>query len=112
VCVLALTWLAAAALAAGDPPFRPDIPRAWDDQAVSTMELPLAQRDRSPRYMTSAEYYALKVRPIYRSYPMYAPGREPAGYLESLRQKDPEIIFDASSLHTKADWIQAASGRI
>jgi hypothetical protein len=107
VYVLALTWLAAAALAAGDPPFHPDIPRAWDDQAVATMELPLAQRDRSPRYMTSAEYYALKVRPIYRSYPMYAPGREPVGYLESLRQKDPEIIFDASRLRTKADWIQA-----
>jgi hypothetical protein len=64
VYVLALTWLAAAALATGDPPFHPDIPRAWDDQAVATMELPLAERDRSPRYMTSAEYYALKVRPI------------------------------------------------
>ena len=41
------------------------------------MELPLVQRDRSPRYMSSAEYYALKVRPIYRSYPAYAAGREP-----------------------------------
>jgi mono/diheme cytochrome c family protein len=71
------------------------------------MELPLAQRDRSPRYMTSAEYYALTVRPIYRSYPVYAPGREPAGYLDSLKQKDPEIVFDPSKLHTKADWIRA-----
>jgi hypothetical protein len=57
--------------------------------------------------MTSAEYYALKVRPIYRSYPAYAKGREPAGYLESLKEKEPEIIFDPATLHTKEDWIQA-----
>jgi hypothetical protein len=103
LCVLGLTTLAIAALAAGAPPFHPNIPRAWDDAAVASMELPLVQRDRSPRYITSAEYYALTVRPIYRSYPTYAPGREPAGYLDSLRQKDPEVIFDPSQLHTKSD---------
>ena len=107
VCVLALTWLAVAALAVGDPPFHPDIPKAWDDVAVESMELPLAQRDRSPRYMSSAEYYALKVRPIYRSYPVYAPGREPAGYAESLKQKEPEVILDTAKLRTKEDWIRA-----
>src|SRR5580704_11790045 len=87
--------------------FHPDIPKAWDDESVERLEVPLAQRDRSPRYMSATEYYALKVRPIYRSYPMYAPGREPAGYIESLKQKDPEIIFDPSKFHTKNDWIQA-----
>jgi hypothetical protein len=102
VCVLALTWLAV-----GDPPFHPDIPKAWDDAAVESMELPLAQRDRSPHYMNSAEYYALKVRPIYRSYPVYAPGREPAGYAESLKQKEPEVSFDPAKLRTKEDWIRA-----
>jgi hypothetical protein len=57
--------------------------------------------------MTSEEYYKLKVRPIYRSYPAYAKGREPAGYLESLKEKEPEITFDPAALRTKADWIQA-----
>jgi hypothetical protein len=90
--------------------FHPDIPKAWDDKEVAGFELPLAQRDRSPQYMTSEEYYKLKVRPIYRWYPMYAPGREPAGYLDSLKQKEPEIIFDASKLRTKEDWI--AAGKI
>jgi mono/diheme cytochrome c family protein len=87
--------------------FHADIPRAWDDDAVAGLELPLAQRDRSPRYMSAEEYYKLKVRPIYRAYPVYLKGREPAGYLEALKQKDPEIIFDPSKLHTKEDWIQA-----
>ncbi|MCU0245222.1 MAG: hypothetical protein MUC42_01530, partial [Bryobacter sp.] len=57
--------------------------------------------------MSTEEYYALKVRPIYRTYPVYAPGREPAGYRESLKQKEPEILFDAAKLQTKADWIRA-----
>ncbi len=87
--------------------FRPEIPKVWDDEQVERFEVPLAQRDRSPRYMTSKEYYALKVRPIYRTYPVYAPGREPAGYIESLKQKEPEIIFDPSKLQTKEDWIAA-----
>ena len=106
-CVLALTTLAIAALAAGDPPFHPDIPKAWDDVAVESMELPLAQRDRSPRYMSSAEYYALHIRPIYRSYPVYAPGREPAGYLDSLKQKDARNPLRSLQTPHQGDWIRA-----
>jgi hypothetical protein len=87
--------------------FHPVIPRAWDDRDVATFEVPLAQPDRSPRYLSAAEYYALDVMPIYRGYPLYAPGREPAGYLESLKQKEPEIIFDPAKLRTEQDWIQA-----
>jgi len=43
--------------------FRPDIPKAWDDKEVERFELPLAQRDRTPRHMAAEEYYKLKVRP-------------------------------------------------
>jgi hypothetical protein len=87
--------------------FHPDIPRSWDDKEVARFELPLAQRDRSPRYLTAEEYYALKVRPIYRTYPVYIAGREPAGYIDGLKQKEPEIAFDASKLRTKEDWVRA-----
>jgi hypothetical protein len=90
--------------------FHPDIPKTWDDKEVAQFEVPLASADRSPRYMTGAEYYGLKVRPIYRSYPMYVRGKEPAGYFESLKQKEPEILFDPAKLHTKEDWI--AAGKI
>jgi hypothetical protein len=40
--------------------FRPDIPKAWDDAGVARFETPLAQRDRSPRYLSAKDYYALK----------------------------------------------------
>jgi hypothetical protein len=77
---------------------RPEIPRVWDGEEAERFEVPLALRERSPRYMTSREYSALKVRPICRTCPVYAPGREPAGYIESLKQKEPGIIFDPSQI--------------
>jgi hypothetical protein len=97
------------ALACSSPAqeFHPDVPRVWDDNAVKDVELPLAQRDRSPRYMTAEEYYKLRVRPIYRSYPVYVQGKEPPGYIEWLKQREPEVIFDTSKLQTKDDWIRA-----
>jgi hypothetical protein len=73
------------------------IPKAWDDKEVAEFEMRLARADGSPHYMMAKEYYVLTVRPIYRSYPVYAPGREPAGYIESLKQKEPEIILTPRS---------------
>lgn len=92
---------------AGAQPFTPKIPKFWDDHEVERFEVPLANPKYSPRHMSSAEYYALKVRPIYKTYPVYAPGREPAGYREHLKTLEPEIIFDPAKLRTEADWIAA-----
>ena len=33
--------------------FHPDVPRTWDDREVEGFELPLAQPDRSPRYLSA-----------------------------------------------------------
>ena len=33
--------------------FQADIPRAWDDNEVARFAVPLAQHDRSPRFLTS-----------------------------------------------------------
>src|SRR5882672_5022115 len=87
--------------------FRPEIPKPWDARDLGTFEVPLAQPDRSPHYLNTAEYYALEVGPIYRGYPVYAPGKGPAGYLDSLKEKEPEIVFDPAKLRTERDWIRA-----
>lgn len=87
--------------------YHPVIPRAWNDQDVASTEIPLAQPDRSPRYLSATEYYALQVRPVYRTYPFYGPGKEPPGYLETLKQKEPEVLFDPATLRTEQDWIRA-----
>ncbi len=57
-------------------------------------------------------YYKIPVRPIYRGYAVYAPGKEPPGYFESLEQRDPAVIWNDAvgitpRLQTEADWIAA-----
>ncbi len=86
-------------------------PKTWDDAAMATLEVPLANPVGSPKQATSAYYYSFPVRPIYKSYPVYAPGREPKGYIEWLKTQEPEIVWDDKGhqppLKTEADWIKA-----
>lgn len=102
--VLTLLWLGALGATA---PFTPRVPRTWDDEAIRTLEVPLADSAASPRHVSSDYYYRMAVRPVYRTYPIYYPGREPAGYLDSLRGQEPETLFDAGRLRTKNDWVRA-----
>ena len=90
-----------------DTASRPAIPKVWDDQAMATLEVPLADPAGSPEYISAEYYYQIPVRPIYKSYPAYAPGKEPPGYLEWLKQQEPEDAFRVSELKTEADWIKA-----
>jgi len=85
----------------------PDIPRTWDDDAIRSLQIPLADPAASPKHITSEYYYRIPVRQIYKSYPVYRPDKEPAGYFDSLKTQNPEIVFDASRLKTKDDWIKA-----
>jgi len=88
-----------------------EIPRTWDDRAISTLEIPLANPVGSPTHASASFYYRIPVAPIYKSYPVYAPGREPADYMDSLRRQEPVILWDdaghAPPLVTDADWIAA-----
>jgi hypothetical protein len=98
---------------AQDPaaPYKPIIPRTWDEDALASLEVPLAVPSHSPRDISAEDYYRLPVRPIYRSYPMYHPDREPSGYREWLQQQDPVVLWDDGvhrpRLETEEDWIRA-----
>jgi len=87
--------------------FTPAVPKTWDDQAMASLELPPADPAVSRAHVSADYYYSIPVRPIYKSYPVYAPGKEPLGYEEWLKQQEPETVFDASKLKTVADWIKA-----
>ena len=91
--------------------FLPQIPRMWDDAAVAVLEVPLTYPGGSPKHVSAEYYYKIPVRPIYRSYPIYAPGRGPAGYLEWLKQQEPEILWDDGlhrpPLQTESNWRKA-----
>jgi len=87
------------------------IPRTWDDEAIAKLEVPLANPIGSPKHASSNYYYRIPVAPIYKNYPVYVPGREPAGYFEWLKQQAPEIVWDDARHHppldTEADWLRA-----
>ena len=42
-----------------------------------------------------------------RTYPVYYPGREPAGYWEMLQHMAPKPLIEPGKLKTKAEWIGA-----
>ncbi len=78
---------------------------------MAALEVPLANPIGSPKQVPAEYYYRVPVRPIYKSYPIYAPGRAPAGYLDGLKSRDPEIVWDDAAhrprLESEADWVKA-----
>lgn len=93
---------------------RPAIPRTWDDAAMATLEVSLADPVGSPKHASADYYYKIPIRPIYKSYPAHAPGQEPPGYIEWLNQQEPVLVWgDANGkraeppLKTESDWIKA-----
>lgn len=66
-------------------------PPVWTDEAVASATLPPADQAIRVSHLSAADYYRLPVRPIYESYPIYEPGREPAGYLDDLRRRAPRL---------------------
>jgi mono/diheme cytochrome c family protein len=87
--------------------FAVDIPRTWEKAAVDTLELPLANPEFSPIHIDETDYYRIPERVIYKSYPVYAPGREPSGYMDRLKTVEPEVAFDPSALRTQQQWLSA-----
>lgn len=86
------------------------VPCLWDDAVMANVELPLATPAFSPKQIKADYYYRIPVRPIYRSYPVYRPDKEPPGYYEALLQREPEILWDEKyrpPLNTPADWVKA-----
>ncbi len=86
------------------------VPRAWDEAALSSLELPLADPRMNPQHVPADYYYKIPIRHLYKSYPVYHPAFEPKpdgmDYQAWLRQQRPqEILRDFSALTTEADWL-------
>ena len=87
--------------------WEPEVPKVWDDDALHGMELPIVGLGKPANHVSSEYYYRIPVTPIPKTYPVYAPDREPEGYLEWLKQQEPAEAIDFSKLRTKEEWIQA-----
>ena len=105
-----LLWLTFVGEALGAPPSG-DVPRTWDDQGMADLVVPLADPAATPEHVPAEYYYRIPVRRIYRSYPVYHPEKEPAGYFADLLRRQPEVVWDDKdtrpTLETETDWIAA-----
>jgi hypothetical protein len=80
--------------------------RIWNDRDLSTWAIPVAGINQTPRFFTEEEYYRIPVDNL-RTYPVYLPGREPAGYQEWLKQQGPQPLIEPAKLHSEKDWFEA-----
>lgn len=90
-----------------DDNWKADIRRIWVDAEMAELEVPLATPSASPLHVSAEFYYRIPVMTIYKSYPVYAPAKEPPGYIDWLKQQEPEVAFDAAKLKSKEDWVKA-----
>jgi len=87
-------------------PFSRTVPKAWDDDLLVSMHVPLADPTVPVEHMSARRYYELPVRVIYETYPIYHPDREPPGYIDDLKQREPKIKeFDVAQFTSEQDWI-------
>ena len=72
------------------------------------MQLPLAARRYSPVLIKADYYYRIPVRPLFKTYPVYHPSKEPPGYFDRLKALEPEnVSLDFSHFKTEEDWVKA-----
>ena len=87
-------------------PFRPTIPKTWDERALADWATPVAGLNVRPGHFSEDEYYRAPLD-NYRTYPVYTPGREPSGYWEMIQNIGPKPLIEPDKLKTEADWVAA-----
>lgn len=82
------------------------VPKIWDEKELATWAVPVAGLGVPPSFLSEKEYYALPVDNL-RTYPVYHPDYEPAGYRAWLRKQGPRPLITPAKLKTESDWIKA-----
>src|SRR5438270_11457105 len=83
-----------------------EVPKTWDERALADWATPVAGLNVRPGHFSEREYYAAPVDNL-RTYPVYDPDREPAGYWDALQRKAPEPLIEIGKLRSPAGWILA-----
>jgi mono/diheme cytochrome c family protein len=81
-------------------------PQIWSDTDLADWATPIAALNTRPAHYSSDEYYRIEGDNL-RTYPVYDPGSEPAGYWEDLQKKQPEPLVDVAKIRNAQDWIDA-----
>ncbi len=83
------------------------VPRTWDDIEMASTTLPLANPHATPKHITADYYYRIPVRPIYKSYPVYALGKEPTGIHRMAQTPGTTDRLRLVPAQNPGDWIRA-----
>lgn len=83
------------------------VPKLWDEEQLATWATPIAGLG-VPGHYSEAAYYAAPVDNL-RTYPVYHPRFEPAGYRAWMIAQGPQPIIDTTHLVTRADWTAAGA---
>ena len=67
-----------------------DAPRFWNDRELANWATPIAALGVRPSHFSEREHYTVSAAEWVRTYPVYFPGHEPAGYWEMLRTRKPD----------------------
>lgn len=81
-------------------------PKTWDERDLREWATPIATLNVRPGHFSEGEYLRAPIDDL-RTYPVYYPGREPAGYFDRLQKVGPKPIIDPGVLKTADDWARA-----
>ena len=92
--VIALLWTAGLSKSAcAQSSYHPTIPKVWDEVALRDWATPIAGLNLRPTHISPEQYYSIPIENL-RTYPVYLPGREPAGYWEMLQHVGPQPLIE------------------
>lgn len=88
-------------------PWHPVIPRTWDAAELKEWTLPPLTPGVHIVHVPGSFVDNIPAYPVYKTYAIYHPDKEPPGYMEWLKTREPEITFDVTKLRSETDWIAA-----
>ena len=81
-------------------------PVTWDEAALREWATPIAGLNVRPGHFSAEDYHKAPIDNL-RTYPVYYPGREPAGYWEMLQSIGPKPLIEPAALTSDAEWVRA-----
>ena len=82
------------------------VPKIWDAKQLASWATPVAGIGVPGNFYSEEEYYAAPVDNV-RTYPVYAPDKEPKGYRDWMRKQGYQPLIEPEKLKSERDWIEA-----
>ena len=82
------------------------VPKIWDAKQLATWATPVAGVNATANFYSEEEYYSAPVDNL-RTYPVYAPDKEPKGYREWMLKQGPQRLIEPEKLKSELDWVEA-----